>query len=102
MIIPEYWDLDVEITQPCYESIKMYIEKGCEPGSFITAIIENDLQRSVSSADHMNIKLIPEYVKFFQWYAPSKCWGYKGAVEDWIKILKDEKGVKEKNEHTSS
>ena len=72
-------------------SIKRYIQHGCPPGSFLTAIIENNLKSSVMYADDDNINNLPAYVEYFYNRAPILCWGYEGVINEWKKYLKEEK-----------
>ena len=70
-------------------AIKRYIENKLEPGSFLTAIICNDLkgavQSAVQSADEENLKNIPAFVSYFYNEAPSTCWGSIELMENWLK-----------------
>jgi hypothetical protein len=67
------------------DSIKLYIEKGIHPGSFLSAIIRNDLRGACESADDENLQNIPAYIYYFYNYAPISCWGgpksMKGHME---------------------
>ena len=65
--------------------IELYINKGIPPGSFLTAIICNDLTTAVGQADNVNISNIPAYVNYFYNEVPSFCWGSKEKVIAWIK-----------------
>lgn len=66
------------------EGIQCYIQKQCRPGTFLQAIIENDLKTAVVMADHINIRIIPAYVNYFYNNAPKDCWGHKGVIEEWF------------------
>jgi hypothetical protein len=67
------------------EGVLMYIERGVPPGSFLQAVLKNDLWRAVDCADQTNIQIVHRYVLFFYNYAPSECWGSVDAYEAWIK-----------------
>ncbi len=64
--------------------IKRYIENGIVPGSFLTAVIQNNLREAVGQADDENLKNIPAYVSYFYNEAPSGCWGSKKKMEEWV------------------
>lgn len=69
-------------------AIQNWIEHGIVPGSFLSAVITNDLKQAVGAADHINIRLIPEYVFYFYNYCPSACWGSVEKANEWqIKIV---------------
>lgn len=73
--------------------MRRYIEHGIMPGSFLTAVLENDLSGSFGAADHINVLLIHNYVKWLYNYAPSPCWGSPEAVKEWAASRK--KGTNE-------
>lgn len=66
------------------EGIKRYIDYGLPPGSFLTAIVENDLKGAVESADDNNLENIPAFVAYFYNEAPANCWGSPEIVSTWI------------------
>ena len=70
------------------ESIRLYIEDGIHPGSFLKGIITNDLFGAVGQADKDNIREIPAFVNYFYNYAPLSCWGSIKAMNNWIKQKK--------------
>lgn len=57
------------------ESIRDYVEHGADPGSFLAAIICNDLKATVAQADDTNMANIPAFVCYFYNEVPSDCWG---------------------------
>lgn len=65
--------------------LRLYIEEGIEPGSFLTAVLCNDLRGAVGKADHINIHRIVEWMQFLYNHAPAGCWGSKENYEAWIK-----------------
>lgn len=76
-----------------YENIKApatrramqnYVEKGWQPGGFLTSLLSNKLVEAVSSADHINITQIPQLCEFLVWELPAGCWGSPEKVRDWI------------------
>jgi len=71
-------------------SIREYIEKGRLPGSFLTAVICNDLSQACLHADQENLRNLPAFVHYFYWNAPSPCWGSADKVKDWISIRRQE------------
>lgn len=61
-----------------------YITQGLFTGSFLRAVLANDLHGAISRADWKNRHLLPEYVNFLYNIAPMDCWGSEEAVETWI------------------
>jgi hypothetical protein len=62
-----------------------YYEKGIPPGSFLTAVINNDLKEAVNRADATNVNCLKAYVMWFYNQAPGGSWGHEGACDNWIK-----------------
>ena len=61
-----------------------YIESGRPVGSFLEAILTNNLKKAVANADDTNICIIPAYVKFLYNEAPSGCWGSPANYQHWL------------------
>ena len=66
------------------EAIMRYIFDRVKPGDFLTAVLENNLQKAVGHADEENIRLLGTYVQFFYNQAPASCSGSPAAVKDWL------------------
>ncbi len=79
------------IPERMQDSITHYIEDGYAPGSFLTAIICNNLRMAVEQADAENLNNLPAYVDFFYNHAPMGCWGSKERMEKWIKEKAEKK-----------
>ena len=71
--------------------IKRYIESGIRPGSFLTAVIQNDLTESFARADENNIRRMFDIVKWLYNEAPRNCWGSRKAMESWVLSFNDER-----------
>jgi len=72
------------IPERMMDGIRLYIDRGIEPGSFLTAIICNDLREAVGRADDENIGNIPAFVSYFYNEAPSPCWGSPERMDAWV------------------
>ena len=70
------------------KSLWYWIERGCTPGGFLTAVLCNDLTKAVSRADDRNVELIPNYVRLLYNHAPMDCWGSERAISGWIDTLR--------------
>ena len=66
------------------DGINRYIEHGTKPGSFLEAIITNDLGSAVANADDENIGNIPAYVAYFYNHTPQNCWGNAEKMHNWM------------------
>ncbi len=66
------------------EGIEAYVERGRPPGGFLRAVLTNDLHSAVQRADHINVNLLPDYVRFLYWEVPGNCWGSPENVKAWL------------------
>lgn len=65
--------------------LRRYIEYGIEPGSFLTALLCNDLRRTFECADDDNRRCVENYVRFLYNYGPWECWGSPQKFDAWCK-----------------
>lgn len=63
--------------------LRRYIENGIGPGSFLTAVLCNDLREACGRADDINRACLFRYVQFLYMYAPSECWGTPAKFDAW-------------------
>lgn len=63
-----------------------YVNYGIPTGSFLEALLTNDLRRAVKSADRVNIAVLYGMVDFCNMNIPASCWGSKEAYDQWIKL----------------
>jgi hypothetical protein len=64
--------------------VKRYIEDRVKPGSFLQAVICNNLKESFGRADEDNTVSMPEIVMFFWIEAPPDCWGSPEIMKEWL------------------
>jgi hypothetical protein len=69
-------------------AIERYTVQRIKPGSFLQAVICNDLQRAVGLADEENMHNLPAFCHYFYFEAPSKCWGSPEKMDAWLKGAK--------------
>jgi len=67
------------------EGMERYIEHGILPGSFLKALLSNDLMTCISRADEVNSKYINHWVKWLYNYAPFDCYGSHDVMMKWSK-----------------
>ncbi len=66
------------------ESLERYALRGIPPGSFLMAILENDLMEAIGRADADNLKTLKAIVTFVYMELPSSCWKSPERVNAWI------------------
>ena len=64
--------------------MKLYVEKGIAPGSFLTAVLCNDLMEACARADDTNLYALPTYARWLYNRVPATCFGSREAFEAWI------------------
>lgn len=65
-------------------AVKRYIINGIPPGSFLTAVLCNDLREAYARADDENAASMMGWVQFLYNYAPYGCWGSPEIYSDWL------------------
>lgn len=66
------------------EGINLYIHKGILPGSFLQAVLRNDLQDACARADDINRRYLWNIVAWLYNHAPANCWGSPEKVAAWV------------------
>jgi hypothetical protein len=65
-------------------AVEHYIQRGWPPGSFVGALLRNDLHAAVTHADPHSLAALPGLVFWLAWHAPEDCWGTPDKVEGWL------------------
>lgn len=66
------------------DGMRLYIENGIEPGSFLRAVLENDLMEACSRADDINRHRLFDFAWFLYNGAPCECYGSPENVRAWL------------------
>ena len=74
-------------------AIERYIVRGIPPGSFLTAVLSNDLKGAFINADEVNTDNMRQWVQFLYNYAPGDCWGSPERVEAWLSQFRQQDEV---------
>lgn len=72
------------IPERMHPGVIYYLMHGVPPGSFLAAVIRNDLKDACSRADDENKHLLLNYVRFFYNYAPINSWGSPENYKAWL------------------
>lgn len=65
------------------EGIDAWVESGRPTGSFLRAVLENDLLEAVNRADEISFANLRYIVGYLWSKCPCECWGSKKAVKEW-------------------
>ena len=75
-------------SEPCPENVKksidLYVQGGVPTGSFLRAVLENNLSDSIGAADSSNLEALPHIVAYLYNDAPSIAWGSPQKVTAWL------------------
>ncbi len=63
-----------------------YMEQGIDPGSFLQAVLCNDLRQAVASADSTNRTKLADIVQWLYGEAPSSSWGSEENVRVYARV----------------
>ena len=69
---------------PNKAELDRYVNQRIPTGSFLRAVICNDLMEACGRADDYNQSMIYLYVKYLYNEAPATCWGSPEKYDAWI------------------
>lgn len=73
-----------EIPEGMHDGIVLYLVHGIPPGSFLAAVLENDLHEAVICASIDNQRALAYYVIWFHNFIPATAWGSPENVQAWM------------------
>jgi hypothetical protein len=71
--------------------IECYLEHGILPGSFLTAVLENDLKEAFGRADSTSVRELPGLVAWIYNNIPVVAWGSPDRVANYVKAIREAK-----------
>lgn len=74
------WDL---IPAYMHGAVERYVMHGVPPGSFLTAVLSNDLREAFARADDDNTAAMKGWVRFIYMHVPSNAHGTPEMVDAW-------------------
>ena len=85
---------DYQIPDDLHGGLVRYLVDGIRPGSFLTAVLENDLQEAVMRANPMvNLLALPQLLRFLFNEAPSVSYGSPERVSIWSATRRKDHGA---------
>jgi hypothetical protein len=73
-----------QVSQLVVDELTRYAQHGVPPGSFLRAVLENDLASAVGRADDHNAANLSAIVRYAHTALPPLCLGSPEAVRAWI------------------
>ena len=68
---PNLTSKELDHVAMCMEHIQKWYYEGYPLGSFLTAVVKNDLTEAVFQADNVNIRALKLYAWFLTWNLPA-------------------------------
>lgn len=81
------------VPEPLHEGLLMFCLEGVPTGSFLEAVIDNDLAEACGRADENNRYRLFDIVAFLHNYAPTGSWHYEGAMSRWCSLHQQERAA---------
>lgn len=75
------------------EGLRRWVYDGIMPGSFMRAVLCNDLRKAFGYADEINQLRLFDIVRFLHNIAPSMCWGSLERMNSWKGLNNLQKGT---------
>lgn len=85
MPIPSY----TRIRPDVIDSLKRYVDQRIPPGSFLQAVLENDLMMAFGRADEDNSSNLFHICSYVYSQLPSRCHGSPETVKQWLSERKE-------------
>src|SRR4029077_19547994 len=76
---------DIGLPKHMVNGLYLYLTYKIPPGSFMLAVLSNDLMDAVRCADHLNRHCLFGYADLMYNHLPPKCFGSKEKVTTWLK-----------------
>lgn len=70
-----------------FGALERYLNHGIMPGSFMTAVLENNLMEAFGRADHFNTANMKNIISYVYHHVPSNAWGSKEKVIEYLSTL---------------
>lgn len=74
-----------EVPAHLHDGLILYLLHHVRPGSFLVAVLENNLKLAFVKADPTSARMLRELVHFLYEWAPHDSWGSEDAVAAWVK-----------------
>jgi hypothetical protein len=80
--------MNTEIPQRYIDAIRFYVERGHEPGSFLTAVLTNDLKGAIRYGDAESLAALPAIVRYCYSELPFSVWGSPERFDEHLNFIR--------------
>ena len=77
------------VRRDIFRSLQDYAAYGCPTGSFLHAVLTNDLFDACGRADDNNERALPDICRLIYNHLPSDCWGSEKIVAGWLHMHRE-------------
>jgi len=82
---PAAWEADTAyVPRELLEGLDRYFNQRIPTGSFLRAVLQNDLRTAVATAHPQSMRALAAVVRVIDYHAPEEAWGSPEAVEAWL------------------
>jgi len=67
------------------DSIDRFVRYRIAPGSFVRAVLSNDLAGAFGRGDENSLRGLRDIMHYIHWKIPGDCHGSRSKVEQWLK-----------------
>lgn len=78
--------IESHVPEHMHDGLVLWLQNGIQPGSFLRAVLENDLREACNRADTTNRYRLYDLVFFLYNYAPIGSWGSPENVQAWYQM----------------
>lgn len=75
------------------DGLVLYLTHGIQPGSFLLAVLTNDLFAAMNRADEESREGLYRLCVFIWNDVPASAWGTKAKVSDWMTARREEQSA---------
>ena len=79
-----------DLPEHMHGALIRYAENGIHPGSFLTAVLRNDLQQAFQCADDQNTAAMKQWVGWMTWHLPACAWKTEENIQKWMQERYDD------------
>src|SRR5688572_29473527 len=72
------------VPEHIHDGLIAYVTQGRKPGSFLLAVLSNNLRGSMMHADPETKAALPQIVAWLTWEVNATCWGSFEVVQAWL------------------
>jgi hypothetical protein len=74
-----------EVPASIVAAIDRFVQHRIAPGSFVRAILSNDLTGAFRTADEDSLRGLLDIMRYIHWNIPAGCHGSESKVKKWLK-----------------